>query len=157
MNDAYGYCWRYQNIIWRNLVDRDSWYLFIVDIHLYMSYDLKCYCLVSAAVSVFVWADVSYTVAHSNTLLSFFLCLLHAQYAVEHTVVRAAVVVNLFRKLCTYVRYIFLLKLILYSTQSLSLRKIITNTCNSYILLIDEEDGRELFVVAGFLLMHDSI
>ena len=44
----------------------------------------------------------------------------------KHTVARAAVVVVLFRKLCSL--YFSLLKLILYSTQSLCLRKIITNT-----------------------------
>ena len=71
-------------------------------------------------VIVFVAAAVSYTDAYSSTFFSPF-----TQYAVEHTVVLATVIVVLFRKLSSL--YFSLLKQILYSAKRLSLRKIIVN------------------------------
>jgi len=88
-----------------------------------MSYGF-CYAI------VFVSVAVSYTDAYSSTLFS-----PPTQYAAKHTVARATVIVVLFRNLSSL--YFFHFKLILYSTQSLSLRKIITNTHNND----QEQDG----------------
>ena len=119
-------CWSYRNIR-RDLVytvEIDitySWYsfIFIVTVIYYIGLVYELLLLLSFFLSALLCQFLYVLLCHniySSALFSLF-----TQYAVQHTVARATVIVVL---------YFSLLNLILYSTQSLSLRKIITNTYN---------------------------